>query len=387
MAVAYPFISTEIDPSGLALPAQRAPGVVAIVGDSDGPAAVDDPIEVGTVEQIAAEFGADSRLAGSLRIAMAQAPRASRFYGVRAGGGPPDADDYTSALNAVAALDDVTLVALADEPIDVAAADAATATELVAPLMTHVETASDEGNKRLGVAMIRPGQRLDLDQWVDRAAPLKSAKGRLVLVGAHAAHIGGDPATAADMAAAAAGAIAGRAPHISLVLKPLGGLLIPRAMQFTPTEITRLSEENVNPVIDPTAVRGEGLRFAEGRTFTTETENLYIDVVRVLDDVEFRLKAGLIGTIGDARITKDGLSAIKTRAEAILGLLVRAKVLDGAEVQIEVLDALFIPPAARNPVDEALITTARGERSVDMRVTVVYGPATHHLRMLIAPTF
>jgi hypothetical protein len=60
-----------------------------------------------------------------------------------------------------------------------------------------------------------------------------------------------------------------------------------------------------------------GFYFAEG-TFTTDATLLYVDIVRTLDDLDFRLKAGLIGTIGDARITRGGLAWNVRRPDADL---------------------------------------------------------------------
>src|SRR3954447_376019 len=118
---------------------------------------------------------------------------------------------------------------------------------------------------------------------------------------------------------------------------------MPVETQFSPTEIKSLSDEEIIPIIDPALVPGESLHFAEGRAFTTDADLLYVDIVRVLDDIDFRLKAGLVGTIGDARITKAGLSGVKARTEGILGPLQRAAVIDAYEVMIPVLDILFIP--------------------------------------------
>lgn len=94
-----------------------------------------------------------------------------------------------------------------------------------------------------------------------------------------------------------------------------------------------------------------------------------------------------MGVIGDARITKAGLSGVKARTEGILGPLQRAAVIDGFEVTIPVLDILFVPEAARSPADVNAIETARANRQVDMVVSITYGPAVHHLLVTLAPKF
>lgn len=389
MAVAYPFIEVNIDTSGLAPVAERAPGVIAVVGESDaGDAAANTPVTVESADDVEARFGADTRLGRSLGLALLQAPRPSKVYGVKASGTPPGAGDYTAALEALEAADDVTFVALANEPVDLAAADTNAATALLAPLKAHVETMSADGQKRIGVAMVNPGTKSadDVATIVDRAASLKSSASRMVLVAVRGAVVEGT-ADPADAAAASMAAIAGHAPHVSLVLKRVRGIRMPTETQFGPGEIKGLSDEEVIPIVDPALIVGEGLHFAEGRAFTTDANLLYVDAVRVLDDVDFRLKAGLIGSVGDARITKAGLTSVKVRTEGILGVLERNAVIDGFEVRIPVLDVLFLPESARSAADTNLVNGARASRSVEMVVSITYGPAVHLLRVTLAPKF
>ena len=92
MAVAYPFVEVNIDTSGLAPVAQRAPGVIAVVGESNGgDAAVNTPVVVETAADVEARFGAGTRLSASLELALLQEPRSSKVYGVKANGAPPTA--------------------------------------------------------------------------------------------------------------------------------------------------------------------------------------------------------------------------------------------------------------------------------------------------------
>jgi hypothetical protein len=173
------------------------------------------------------------------------------------------------------------------------------------------------------------------------------------------------------------------------VLKKIRGVTIPKETQYGPAEIKGLTDNdnNINPVIDPALIVGESLHFAEGRTFTTDASMLYVDIVRTLDDIDFRLKAGLIGSIGDARITKAGMTQVKVRTEGILGPLKARAVIDDYNVQIPVLDVLALPTTAWTTTDSALVTTARANRTVDMIVTVTYGPAVHRLRVALTPKF
>jgi hypothetical protein len=383
---AFPFIEVNIDTSALQPVAQRAPGVIAVVGKTPGGAAggtatANTPFVVDSRDQAADLFAredangnvVETALFTSLALALLQDPKPSKIYGVRVAG-----DDYAAALAGLEAADDVTFVALANETT----VGAASPPTNLRALKAHVEGMSAEGQKRIGVAMIDPGRAKSPTYVADAAAAvdaLKSDSSRMVMVAARGA--------TGDAATAAMAAIAGFEPHISAVLKRVRGVSIPLEQQYGPAEIKGLSEANIDPIIDPTLIVGTSLHFAEGRTFTSDESLLYIDAVRTIDDIEFRLKAGLIGAIGGARITKAGLTTVKTRTEGILGPLERRGIIDAFDVRIPVLDILAIPESARTPADVNEVTTARQNRTVDMLVTVTYGPAVHRLLVKLAPKF
>ena len=385
VAAAYPFVEVRIDTSALAPVAQRSPGVIAVVGRADaGAAPANVPRVVGSRAEAAALFAtinADDTvtptpLFSSLETALLQDPRPSKIYGVKV-----DGDNDAAALAALEAVDDVTFVALANEVTVGEAAGPNPATGLMA-LKAHVENMSAAGQKRIGVAMIDPAipKTDDYVATVTAAiANLRSDVSRMVLIAARGA--------AGDAAVAAMAAMAGFEPHISMVLKRIRGVRMPLENQYGATEIRALSEANINPIIDPTLIVGEGLHLAEGRTFTTDATLLYIDIVRTLDDIDFRLKAGLIGLIGDARITKAGMTLLRLRVEGILGPLARRAVIADFSVEIPVLNVLNLPESTWTPADRALVETARQNRTVDLLVTVTYGPAVHRLVVTLAPKF
>jgi hypothetical protein len=241
---------------------------------------------------------------------------------------------------------------------------------------------SAQGNKRIGVAMVDPSIA-KANNYVDTVkaaiAPLKSDVSRMVVIAARGA--------SGDAATAAMAAIAGYDPQVSLVLKRVRGLTMPIEAQFAPTEIKQLSEEGVIPLIDPALIVGTSVHFAEGRCYTSDASLLYVDIVRVLDDIDFRLKAGLIGLIGDARITKPGLILLKSQAEGILGPLQRRAVIDNFAIDIPVLGVLSLPESAWTPTERTMVTDARANRTVDMFISVTYGPAIHRLKVTLAPKF
>jgi hypothetical protein len=182
-------------------------------------------------------------------------------------------------------------------------------------------------------------------------------------------------------------AVAGHAPPTSIVLKRLRGISIAVPDQYSPSEIKALSEHNIVPVIQPALIVGGGFHFAEGRLFTTDASLLYVDILRTIDDIDFRLKAGLIGAIGDARITKAGMITLKTRVDAILGPLKRASTIDDYTIDIPVLAILSIPETTWTATERAVVVDARANRSVDVFVSITYGPAVHRLKVTLQPKF
>lgn len=386
VTAAYPFIEVKIQPPPAA-PPQRAPGVVAIIGETaakagDAPANV--PKDVYSIGEAKIRFSLDDKgdpvansLYDSVELALKQDPAPSTVYGVKVANG-----DFAAALSALEALDDVTIVTFANTTTVGKAASGNTAATGLHLLKDHVENMSADGLKRMGVAMVDPATAKSssyVDDVKKAVDSLRSDSSRMIMIGARGA--------TQDVASAAVGAIAGFPPEASVTLKRLAGVTMPKEKQYAPAEIKGLTEAGINPVIDPTLIPGTSLHFADGRTFTTDERMLFIDIVRVLDDIDFRLKARLIGAIGDARITKSGMTLLKARTEGILGPLKQNAVIDDFSISIPVLDVLSLPRSAWSPTDIANINDARANRVVDMFLTVVYGPAVHHLKVNLAMTY
>lgn len=384
-AVAFPFVDVTIDTTGLTPTARRSPGVVAVVGASDqGAAPANVPQPISSASTAASAFaGVDddgdfvsTPLYRSLTLALAQNPRPSKVYGVKVAG-----NDYAAALRALEAADDVTFVALA-EVTTVGNPDPPTH---LRALLAHCEQMSQQGQRRIAVAMIDPSlpkaatHSEYVTEAVESVSALGSDAGRMVMVAARG--VDGDAATAAMSA------IAGHAPHVSPVLKQVRGISIPLESQYAPEEITSLSAAGVIPIIDPTLIVGDSLHLAEGRCFGASADLGYVDTVRVLDDIEFRLRAGLISSVGSARITLAGLTRIVTRISGILGVLVRAGVITKYSVTIPVLEILRAPQSTWTSTDANLVRTARENREVDVYVSVTYGPAVHRLKITLHPRF
>jgi hypothetical protein len=391
---AFPYVDVIIDTRALVPTAQRSPGVVAVVGDAVGATApASTPLVVTSHADAISLFGhgtAATALSSSLDLVLAQDPQPSKIYGVCT----PAAGNYAAALAGLEAADDVTFVCLAGETSVGAATAGTTAATGLHALAEHVENMSKAGSRRMAVAMIDPGTARTTSYVNDVLATtsygsLMSASGRMILIAARGATT--DPTVTpnpvADAAAAAMGAIAGFAPSTSVVLKQVRGFTIPIDQQYVPAEVIGLSAAGAIPLIDPALIPGTGLFMGDGGTFSSDAARNYVDIVRVLDDIEFRLRAGLIGTVGDARITKAGLTTIRIRIEGILGPLQLGAVIDDFSVTIPLLSILALPESARSAADDAQVVTARQTRQVTVLVSITYGPAVHRLNITLAPQF
>jgi hypothetical protein len=391
---AFPYVDVVIDTSALTPTAQRSPGVVAVVGNADGATApASTPLVVTDHAEAISLFGnggAATTLTDSLDLVLAQDPRPAKIYGVRT----PATGNYAAALAGLEAADDVTFVCLAGESKVGTATSGGTAATGLRALTEHVENMSSAGNRRMAVAMIDPttartATYVDTVLAGNSYGALKSATGRLILVAARGAttdtSVPSGPV--ADAAAAVMGAIAGQTPSTSVVLKQVRGFAIPVAQQYVPAEVTGLAGAGVIPLIDPALVPGTGLFMGDGGTFSGDATRNYVDIVRVLDDIEFRLRAGLIGTVGDARVTKAGLTAVRVRVEGILGPLQLGAVIDDFSVAIPLLSILALPENARSAAEQAQVVTARQTRQVPVLISITYGPAVHRLNVTLAPQF
>lgn len=388
IAAAYPYVEVKIVPPPPPL-AQRSPGVVAIVGkapaDADGGAApANTPVRIETLDDAVTNFARiqsgnvlHNALYDSIALAFLQDPRPSKIYGVKVSG-----DAYAAALSGLDAADDVTMVSLANEHTVGAVAAGNTPPTGLQALKAHVENLSAQGQRQLGFAMVDPTRLKSatyVTDTVTEVTPLISTTSRMVMVAARGATV--------DVATAAMAAVAGLPVHFSIVLKKMRGITMPVAQQYSPSEIKALSEANIIPIIDPALITGETLHFADGRLFTSDASLLHVDLVRTLDQIEFELRAGLIGLIGDARITKPGMTLLKTQVDGILGPLQRAAVIDDYQIQIPVLDILTIPEAARTTTDNSILSSARANRTVDLVVTITYGPAVSRLLVTLVAKF
>ncbi len=81
------------------------------------------------------------------------------------------------------------------------------------------------------------------------------------------------------------------------------------------------------------------------------------------------------------------MTLLKTQVDGILGPLERQSVIDDYRIEFPVLDILAIPEVARTATDTSIVTAARADHTVDLVVTVTYGPAVSRLLVTLVAKF
>jgi hypothetical protein len=341
---------------------------------------LDDPLEhdhdVGTV--VVAPGLSD--LSAAISVAFRQTPPPTRIWAIEVANDTPD---WSTALTEAEDLA-VQIEVFANTPLGTSedAQGGAEGEEENAPeaaphpvelLATHVDTVSNtggDGKERIGVAMLDP--TLAVKDQVDLNVGAIHTN-RMVLI----AHKSSED----DVAAAVAGVIAGYEPHVSLLLKPLS---IDMTGQFTVTEIDALYAGSVNWVTSPAMLPGHGLYLGEGLTASPTGNKKYIDIVRTLDDISFRVKAALIEAVGDLRIDRPGLRTVVTLVQTVLSPLVGRGVIEDYTVHIPLLVLLERDRATLTAGEVKLIGQQRSSRTVDMELSVVYAGVIHQITVRLA---
>jgi hypothetical protein len=339
------------------------PGGATIAAVTNATTIVLSAAATATATGVALSFGAlpgeSTDLAAAIAIAFRQTPPPTRIWGVQVDAGTPDWD---AALAAVATLN-VQIVALANSPLNQANAT------LIGKLATHVATVSNtggDGKERIGVAMLDPALTA-ADAAALNTGNVKNE--RMVLI----AHT-----SAEDAGAAAAGVIAGYEPQISILLKPIK---INMTRLFSDADIDTFDGAFINWVTSPVLIPGQSLFLGEGYTADPSQNKKYVDIVRTIDDINFRIKAELIQAIGNFRISRSGLRGLVTLVQAVLSPQVAADVIEDFSIYIPLLVLLDKDPASLSAAELAEIQNAQASRAIDMVVTVVYAGAIQRLHI------
>lgn len=369
MTVRYIRVNPIVD---LFTPAVRAFGNIAVVGRVTPPSPPPSDLAQNHVpivfsDPAEARRRAPGELGEAIALAFAQSPGPTLVTGVRVDSTTPD---WGAGLDAVAT-SDVQLVMLANTPLTTATGAAGAPLARLVEHVTSVSNTGGDGLERIGVAMLAKGSA---DPSVVAGT---LASDRMVYI-AHKSD--------QDAAAAVAGTIAGYQPHVSLLLKPVN-ITSP---SFTATQIDSLNGsetltsgpagKGVNWLTSPSLIPGQGVFMGEGYTGGSGAgQKKFIDITRTVDDVSFRLKAQLIKTIGNVRISRSGLRALIAQMEAVLTPLVDAEVLEGFELVVPLLTLLDKDPATLTAAELAQINNAQAQRLVQVLAAVEYAGAIHRI--------
>jgi hypothetical protein len=109
----------------------------------------------------------------------------------------------------------------------------------------------------------------------------------------------------------------------------------------------------------------------------------YIDIVRTVDDISFRLKAELIRSIGDLRVSRSGLRALASQMTAVLAPLKQREVIEAYDVFLPLLTLLDKEPADLTDAELQQINNAQNSRTVSAIVSVDYAGAIHRLNITL----
>ena len=142
-----------------------------------------------------------------------------------------------------------------------------------------------------------------------------------------------------------------------------------------------LTQPRVAPVVDPEFLAGAGLVLGESFTADGTGQRQYIDIVRTIDDLAFRLKAQLTNpnVIGTMRINRPGLTGLRTMVAAMLDSRVAVGEIDSYSIDIPLLAIVRKDPPQRTPEETQQLNDVQNSRRLEFSVSVDYAGAIHFL--------
>jgi len=119
----------------------------------------------------------------------------------------------------------------------------------------------------------------------------------------------------------------------------------------------------------------------EGFTADGTGERLYIDIVRTIDDIAFRLKATLTSpqVIGTLRINRSGLRILTSIVRAMLNARVAEGEIDSYAIDIPIQAIAEKDPKDRTAEEQQQLQQVQNSRQLAFNVSVGYAGAIHQL--------
>ena len=326
-----------------------------------------------------------SALAKSINLALTNGAIQVWGYALNPAQQPPD---FTSAFTD-----------FGNRQINIVCLSSDTNPDDITALKNHVELSSpnDAGGggtrPRIGVAMLPMGGITDAngnltnkfsdwktaeEQQNNLPSPMNWASSRMAFVVANSAD---------DIACSAAGVIAGVDPWVSLILKPVNGIGIDGDLSDQAINIylhpdqSNLTQPHVIPIVHPDFLAGSGPVMGEGFSADGTGERLYVDIVRTIDDIAFRLKATLTSpqVIGTLRINRPGLRVLSAIVRAMLAAQVAAGEIDDFAIDIPIQALTEMDPSQLTPAQQQQLQQVQNSRQLAFNVSVTYAGAIHQL--------
>jgi hypothetical protein len=356
------FVNVTVNTSSLYAAKTRDYGTVAIVGvgNNNGSA----PQLVGSYGEANTLF-ADTDLGKGVKLAFMNG--ASQVWTVDC------ASKTTGAVEtALAALEavDAQIVVLAN------IVEADDAQFISQKLLYHVNGGSDKSTppatERIGIFMLAKGATT----VINAIDSLGTNESRLFGI----AHNSDD-----DVACAVAGLLASLKPWESPLLKSLVG--VSQATGYTTSIQKAFETAQINVLVTPTFLAGHS--YTLGSDFTLGPSGLqFIDTRRVVDDLAYKLKAGLTSPaiIGQLQINKSGLSVLMGKIAGLMQTMVNIGEIEDYQIIIPVLNALCKDVNSRTDGDTAIITSARTSRGISGTIIVTYAGVLHTIDITVDMT-
>jgi hypothetical protein len=299
-------------------------------------------------------------LSSSIKTSFGQSPGPTKVWAIATDPANDGAKAVTNALDLAAKIA-AQIIVIASTPLMSATQGKAE----IEALAAHCNTVSNAGDgmERIGIAMLGNGVT---DTTLITGT---MAQNRMTMIAHHSTQ---------DAAAAMAGVVAGYQPHISLLLKPIA---LSMDKTFSSSEIDAFNAARVNWVTQTPLIPGAGYYMGEG--YTLGADQPYVDIVRTIDEITFDLKAALIRSIGELRVTRAGLRALVSEMTAVLQPLQDQGVVDSFIVYFPLLTLLDKNPASLTDVELQEIHNAQASRTVASIVTIEYAGAIHRLNITL----
>lgn len=356
------FVNISVDTTGLYQVATSDYGTLAIVGVGDTSVSGSMvPVKLTSYAEVDALYPDDSDLALAIKLAFENGASAIWAVDTKVAKTTDAIEDALETLETK----DVQIVVIANT------VETDSDTYISTVLSNHLASSLTD---RVGVFMLASGE--DVDTMPSAITTLSTAGNNRLIAVAHN--------TSADVAAAVAGLISSRKPWESPVNQPLEG--VANTADFTTTQVTAMINARINYIFDPLYLSGTGNVLRTGYTLGTTAQGIhYIDVRRTIDDISYKLKAGLTNPniIGKLRINRSGVSELIEYITGILQPCVVSEEIDSFNVDIPIASILAKDVTARTPAEVTTLTNSRTSRTVTGSVIIEYSGAIHTLNLTL----